>query len=121
VNRAFPFDALHGLCHCVPHEGGFLIPELSNFDCLPGRAGGTPNRLEPVGLGTTLTALLIWPLLRVRRLYGRPLLMMDKTWPQLIRWANEHMLGSQLPVGGRPQPRPLVRCGTPWRGAGNHS
>ena len=47
----------------------------------------------PGGIGTTLEALMIWQLLQVRRLYGTPLIMIGRMWPELVQWAKDHMLG----------------------------
>jgi predicted Rossmann-fold nucleotide-binding protein len=47
----------------------------------------------PGGIGTTLEALMIWQLLQVRRLYGTPLIMIGRMWPEFVQWAKDHMLG----------------------------
>ena len=51
VYRALAFDALHHgkfTCH--------VLRELSNFCCLPGRAGGSPNGLEDEPCGNLTDA-----------------------------------------------------------------
>jgi predicted Rossmann-fold nucleotide-binding protein len=47
----------------------------------------------PGAIGTTLEALMIWQLLQVRKLYGTPLIMIDRMWPEFCEWAKSHMLG----------------------------
>lgn len=52
----------------------------------------------PGGIGTTLEAMMVWQLLQVRKLYGAPpLIMVGPMWPDLVRWAREHMQSAEPP------------------------
>ena len=63
----------------------------------------------PGGIGTTLEAMMIWQLLQVRKLYGTPLIMIGGMWPDLVRWAREHMLAAQ-PNLADPVDLSIPRC-----------
>jgi uncharacterized protein (TIGR00730 family) len=63
----------------------------------------------PGGIGTTLEAMMIWQLLQVRKLYGTPLIMIGGMWPDLVRWAREHMLAAQ-PNLADPVDLAIPRC-----------
>ncbi len=63
----------------------------------------------PGGIGTTLEALMIWQLLQVRKLYGTPLIMVGRMWPEFVQWAKSHMLGVQ-PHLADPVDLAIPRC-----------
>jgi predicted Rossmann-fold nucleotide-binding protein len=63
----------------------------------------------PGGIGTTLEALMIWQLLQVRKLYGTPLIMIGRMWPDFVEWAREHMLGVE-PHLADPVDLSIPRC-----------
>jgi len=65
--------------------------------------------IVPGGIGTTLEALMIWQLLQVRKLYGTPLIMIGRMWPQFVQWAKDHMLGVE-PHLADPVDLDIPRC-----------
>ena len=52
----------------------------------------------PGGIGTALESLMIWQLLQVRKLHNTPLIMVGPMWRDLVQWADEHMVKSQVPM-----------------------
>jgi hypothetical protein len=52
---------------------------------------------------------MIWQLLQVRKLYGTPLIMIGRMWPEFVRWAKDHMLGVE-PHLADPMDLAIPRC-----------
>ncbi len=50
----------------------------------------------PGGIGTTLEAFMIWQLLQVKHISGRPLVFVGDMWEGLIEWMKAHMLRLNL-------------------------
>ncbi|MCG3205523.1 MAG: hypothetical protein KCHDKBKB_02245 [Elusimicrobia bacterium] len=50
----------------------------------------------PGGIGTVLELTMIWQLLQVQKLGQTPLILIGKMWPDLIKWAEKHLLRSDL-------------------------
>jgi hypothetical protein len=44
------------------------------------------------GIGTTLELMMVWQLLQVRGLYNTPLVLLGDMWPELVNWAQIHMV-----------------------------
>jgi uncharacterized protein (TIGR00730 family) len=50
----------------------------------------------PGGIGTSLEAFMIWQLLQVRQIHGKPLIFVGKMWSELVEWATENMVNGQF-------------------------
>jgi uncharacterized protein (TIGR00730 family) len=86
------------------HEHGTFFSRLHHFVLL-----SHAFVVVPGGIGTTLEALMIWQLLQVRKLYGTPLIMIGRMWPELVQWANDRMLGVE-PHLADPVDLAIPRC-----------
>jgi len=54
--------------------------------------------VAPGGIGTVLETMMIWQLLQVRHLEGRPLILVGRIWPGLVQWARTAMLSFDPPL-----------------------
>jgi uncharacterized protein (TIGR00730 family) len=63
----------------------------------------------PGGIGTVLELTMIWQLLQVRQLDNTPLILVGKMWADLVDWARNHLLTSQLPLVN-PEDLAIPRC-----------
>jgi predicted Rossmann-fold nucleotide-binding protein len=70
----------------------------------------------PGGLGTTLEAFMIWQLLQVRKLQNTPFILVGDMWIDLVLWAKDHMLATEVPMIS-PSDILIPRCVTTVEGA----
>jgi uncharacterized protein (TIGR00730 family) len=63
----------------------------------------------PGGIGTVLETMMVWQLLQVRHVQNVPLILVGKMWADLVEWAREHLLTSQLPLAN-PEDLAIPRC-----------
>ena len=63
----------------------------------------------PGGIGTVLETMMIWQLLQVRHIQETPLILVGKMWADLVDWARNHLLTSQLPLAN-PEDLMIPRC-----------
>ena len=54
--------------------------------------------VAPGGIGTVLETMMIWQLLQVHHLEGKPLILVGKLWPGLIEWVRTAMLSFETPL-----------------------
>lgn len=52
--------------------------------------------IVPGGIGTTLEAMMIWQLLQVKHINDVPLIFAGKMWGDLLLWAKEHFITSDI-------------------------
>lgn len=52
----------------------------------------------PGGLGTTLEAMMVWQLLQVRKLHNTPFILIGEMWADLVLWAKQYMLSTEVPL-----------------------
>lgn len=52
----------------------------------------------PGGIGTVLELMMIWQLLQVRHVRDTPLILVGKMWPDLVEWAETHLLTTEPPL-----------------------
>jgi uncharacterized protein (TIGR00730 family) len=50
----------------------------------------------PGGIGTSLEAFMVWQLLQVRQIHGKPLIFVGKMWAELVEWATKNMINDQF-------------------------
>lgn len=54
--------------------------------------------VAPGGIGTVLELMMIWQLLQVRHLHETPLVLVGPMWPELVGWAEKHLLTTDPPL-----------------------
>ncbi len=50
----------------------------------------------PGGIGTVLELAMIWQLLQVRKLQHTPLILIGRMWADLVAWARQHLLRTDI-------------------------
>ncbi|MGB7444654.1 MAG: hypothetical protein WA919_26605 [Coleofasciculaceae cyanobacterium] len=53
--------------------------------------------------------MMIWQLLQVRKLYDKPLIMVEEMWSDLTSWAEKHMVNSEFQLAS-PVDMTIPRC-----------